>query len=50
MQRQICCKEVEDYLEYYENNKEEFNIERHLLIENIAKLIYFLMKKFIENV
>ncbi len=33
----ICCKEIDDYLEYYENNKDEFNIERKLLIENILK-------------
>lgn len=33
----ICCKEIDDYLDYYENNKEEFNLERQLLIENIVK-------------
>ena len=33
----IYCKEINDYLEYYENNKEEFNVERQLLIENVVK-------------
>lgn len=33
----ICCKEIEDYLKYYENNKLVFNEERRLLIENIVK-------------
>lgn len=33
----ICCKEIDDYLKYYENNKIVFNEERKLLIENIVK-------------
>ena len=33
----ICCKEIEDYLKYYESNKLVFNEERRLLIENIVK-------------
>lgn len=33
----IYCKEIYDYLDYYENNKELFNEERILLIENIVK-------------
>ena len=33
----ICCKEIDDYLKYYENNKLVFNEERKLLIENIVK-------------
>ncbi len=33
----LSCKEIEDYLKYYENNKLVFNEERRLLIENIVK-------------
>ena len=33
----ISCKEIDCYLNYYENNKNEFNRERILLIENIVK-------------
>ncbi len=33
----IYCEEINYYLDYYENNKEEFNEERILLIENIVK-------------
>lgn len=33
----IYCKEIDDYLKYYEDNKHLFNEERKLLIENIVK-------------
>lgn len=33
----ICCKEINDYLEYYEQCPNVFNNERKLLIENIVK-------------
>lgn len=33
----IYCKEIDDYLKYYEDNKNLFNEERKLLIENIVK-------------
>ena len=33
----ICCQEINEYLDYYENNKRKFNKERILLIENIVK-------------
>ena len=33
----IYAKEIDDYLEYYNNNPELFNVERKLLIENIIK-------------
>lgn len=33
----IYCKEIDDYLKYYEDNKYLFNEERKLLIENIVK-------------
>lgn len=33
----ICCKEINEYLFYYENHKDLFNEERKLLIENIVK-------------
>ncbi len=33
----ICCKEINDYLEYYEKCPNCFNTERKLLIENIVK-------------
>ncbi len=33
----IYCKEIYDYIDYYENNKELFNEERILLMENIVK-------------
>lgn len=33
----ICCKEINDYIDYYENNKKYFNRERILLMENIVK-------------
>lgn len=33
----ICCKEIDEYVNYYENNKKYFNRERILLMENIVK-------------
>ena len=33
----ICCKEIDDYIEYYNKNPNVFNKERKLLIENIVK-------------
>lgn len=33
----IWCKEINEYIEYYENNKKYFNRERILLMENIVK-------------
>lgn len=33
----ICCKEINEYLEYYEQCPNCFNLERKLLIENIVK-------------
>lgn len=33
----ICCKEINEYIDYYENNKKYFNRERILLMENIVK-------------
>lgn len=33
----ICCKEINEYLEYYEQCPNCFNVERKLLIENIVK-------------
>jgi phage terminase large subunit-like protein len=33
----IICNEINEYLEWYENNKDKVNEERHLLIENIVK-------------
>lgn len=33
----ICCKEINDYLDYYERCPNVFNNERKLLIENIVK-------------
>lgn len=33
----IYCQEINDYLEYYEQCPNDFNIERKLLIENIVK-------------
>lgn len=33
----IYCNEIDEYLDYYENNKDKFNRERILLIENIVK-------------
>lgn len=35
--KMIYCKEIDDYLKYYEDNKHLFNEERKLLIENIVK-------------
>lgn len=35
--KMICCKEINDYLEYYNKNPNVFNNERKLLIENIVK-------------
>ena len=35
--KMICCKEIDEYLDYYEHNQDDFNIERKLLIENIVK-------------
>ena len=32
----ICCKEIDDYLEYYHKSPNVFNNERKLLIENIV--------------
>lgn len=34
--KMICCKEIEDYLEYYHKAPNVFNNERKLLIENIV--------------
>ena len=33
----IYCKEINEYIEYYEKNKIKFNKERILLMENIVK-------------
>lgn len=33
----ICCKEINEYIEYYEKNRDKFNKERILLMENIVK-------------
>ena len=33
----ICCKEIDDYIEYYNKSPNVFNKERKLLIENIVK-------------
>ena len=35
--KMICCKEINDYLEYYNKNPNVFNNERKLLIKNIVK-------------
>lgn len=35
--KMICCKEINDYLEYYNKCPNVFNNERKLLIENIVK-------------
>lgn len=35
--KMICCKEINDYLEYYNRCPNVFNNERKLLIENIVK-------------
>ena len=35
--KMICCKEINDYLEYYNKYSNLFNNERKLLIENIVK-------------
>lgn len=35
--KMICCKEINDYLEYYNKCSNVFNNERKLLIENIVK-------------
>lgn len=35
--KMICCKEINDYLEYYNKCLNVFNNERKLLIENIVK-------------
>ena len=37
MIQMICCKEIEEYLDFYEKSKNVFNKERILLIENIVK-------------
>ena len=37
MKEMICCQEINEYIDYYEKNKEKFNKERILLIENIVK-------------
>lgn len=34
--KMICCKEIDDYLEYYHKAPNVFNNERKLLIENIV--------------
>lgn len=34
--KMICCKEIDDYLEYYHKSSNVFNNERKLLIENIV--------------
>lgn len=34
--KMICCKEIDDYLEYYHKSPNVFNNERKLLIENIV--------------
>lgn len=33
----ICCREINEYLDYYEKCPNVFNLERKLLIENIVK-------------
>ena len=33
----VYCKEIEEYIKYYENNKETFNEKRKKLMENIVK-------------
>ena len=35
--KKICCKEIDDYILYYEQCPNVFNNERKLLIENIVK-------------
>lgn len=37
MKEMICCQEINEYIDYYEKNKEKFNKERILLMENIVK-------------